>query len=262
MAKIARKTQKIFAGSAINNGQFGSAQVGTKLTSTDIAVLQALGAYSTGWLDAIIGASKFPTLEEFQALSYIETSQIAYLLQEGIPEYDAGTNYFQHSIVKQAGTYQLYGSLTDNNLGNALTDATKWVALIDLSAAGGLALLKANNLSDLASLPTALTNLGFNTGHIGSSPGYYQLPGGLIKQFGSSSNTGISTAVVFPLTFPTNLYGIQITVLSGDLTLTNSNSFGSFFAPTTSGFSWGSVNLGGINSTPGSVTMHWEAIGD
>ncbi len=133
MAKIPRKNQKIFAGSAANNGQFGSAQLGTKVTSTDLDVLQALAAYGTGWLDAVIGTKKFPTLEEFQALSYIETTQLAYLFQEGIPEWNTSTNYFTHSIVKKTGTYEIYGSLTDDNQGNALTDATKWVLLQDLS---------------------------------------------------------------------------------------------------------------------------------
>lgn len=134
MARLDRKTQKVFASAAANNGQFGSAQLGTKVLSNDITVLQALAAYLNGWNDATIGSKKFPTLEEFQALSYIETRQIAYIFQEGIVEYDSGTTYYQKSVVKQTGTYQLYGSITDNNAGNSLADPTKWLALIDLSA--------------------------------------------------------------------------------------------------------------------------------
>ncbi len=134
MARITRKTQKIFAGSATNNGVFGSAQLGTKVLSNNLDTIQGLPAFDTGWLDAVLGNKKFPPLEEFQALDYINTYQTSYLFQEGIPEYDAGTTYYANSIVKKAGTYQLYGSITDTNLGNALTDATKWQFLVDFAA--------------------------------------------------------------------------------------------------------------------------------
>lgn len=134
MAKIPRVTQPIFASAATNNGVFGSAQDGSKILSASLATLMEKPAWAQGWLDAIIGASKFPPLEEFQALSYIETTQLAYLFQEGIPEYDAGTTYFSHSIVKAPGTFQLYGSLIDNNIGNALNVGADWLFLGDLSS--------------------------------------------------------------------------------------------------------------------------------
>lgn len=133
MSRITRKLLKIFALGASNNGQFGSAQTGAKVTSNNLDTLQALAAYNTGWLDAVLGTKKFPALEEFQALGYICTYEIAYLFQEGIPEYEVGTTYYQKSIVKKPGTYQLYGSVTDANVGNAITDATNWVFLIDLA---------------------------------------------------------------------------------------------------------------------------------
>ena len=129
MAKIQRKTQKVFAGSASNNGQFGSAQAGTKVTSADLDVLQQLAAFDSGWVSAVLSGERLPTLEEMQALHYITTSQIAYTLQEGVAEYDSGTEYHQNSIVKKSGTYELYGSLTNTNTGNTLpsqTDNTNW----------------------------------------------------------------------------------------------------------------------------------------
>lgn len=134
MARIVRKFQKIFALNATNNGVFGSGQDNTKILSQDLTVLQSKAAFLTGWLDATISAREFPPLEEFQSLMYIATSQIAYLFQEGIPEYDASTTYYQKSVVKQTGTYQLYGSKTDANVGNALADTVNWLPLIDLSA--------------------------------------------------------------------------------------------------------------------------------
>lgn len=134
MAKITRQTQKIFANAATNNGVIGSGQDGSKVLSNSLATLQGLGAWDTGWLDMVLGAKKFPPLEEFQALDYINTYQLSYLFQEGVPEYDSGTTYFTNSWVKKAGTNKLYASIADTNAGNALTDATKWKLLIDFDA--------------------------------------------------------------------------------------------------------------------------------
>jgi len=81
-----------------------------------------------------------------KVLSY----QGAYALQEGIPEYDASTTYYIGSIVKKTGTFELYGSLTDDNVGQALTDAANWKFLIDLNIAGYTA--------DTANMPTLTNN--------------------------------------------------------------------------------------------------------
>ena len=137
MAKIVRKFQKVFALLAANNGQFGSAQLGTKVTSSDPDVIQNLPAFDTGWLDATLTALKLPTLEEFQALHYLTTRQLSYILQEGIPEWDTDTEYHQFSIVKETGTYKLYGSKTNDNTGNALSDDSNWLYLGEISNLGG-----------------------------------------------------------------------------------------------------------------------------
>lgn len=143
MSRIARATQKIFASSASNNGVFGSAQDGTKVLSNDLATLQSKAAWLTGWLDAVLGASKFPPLEEFQSVEYVHSTQIAYLLQQGIPEYDADTTYYTNNIVIDSGTYNIYGSVTNGNIGNALSDTGNWLFLGDLStiATGGFTFL-------------------------------------------------------------------------------------------------------------------------
>lgn len=136
MSRIDRKHQKVFAGGASNNGQFGSAQAGTKITSNDLDTLQALAAWSAGWNSATISGERLPTLEEMQALHYITTTQLAYLFQEGVAEYNADTEYHENSVVKKSGTYELYGSLTNNNTGNALpsqTDNANWQYLGDLA---------------------------------------------------------------------------------------------------------------------------------
>lgn len=134
MSKVTRQTQTIFANAATNNGVFGSAADNTKVISNSLPTLMGKPAWNTGWLTAVLGTKYFPPLEEFQSLNYINTYQLTYLFQEGIAEYDSGSIYFQNSIVKKPGTYQLYGSITDNNTGNALTDATNWKFLVDFAA--------------------------------------------------------------------------------------------------------------------------------
>jgi len=134
MARIPRVTQKIFAGSAVNNGVFGSGQDGTKVTTNDLATLMSKPAWLLGWAAAVLGGQKFPPLEELQSSLFVHSQQVAYLLQQGISEYDAGTTYFIGNICVKAGTTELYSSLTDNNTGNALSDASKWKALVDLGA--------------------------------------------------------------------------------------------------------------------------------
>ena len=129
MAKLVRSTQKIFAESANNNGVFGSLQAGNKQYSNDIATIQSLGAYNQGWNAATISSEKLPPLEEFQSLQYMMTSQLAYIFQQGVPEWDAGTTYYQGSMVKVIGSngdYALYASLTNDNTGNQVTDGVNW----------------------------------------------------------------------------------------------------------------------------------------
>lgn len=137
MARLPRKHLKVFASAASNNGQFGSAQLGTKVITSDIETIQALAAWENGWNDATVTAKRFPTLEETQSLDYVKTYMLAYMFQEGIPEWNADTPYYLNSIVKKAGTYQLYGSKIDDNVGHALPVAASdanWQYLQDISA--------------------------------------------------------------------------------------------------------------------------------
>lgn len=126
MPKLTRKTQKIFAKDGGAIGQFGSAQALSPTLTADPAVIQSLPAYESGWNDAVISGQKRPPLEEFNGLKYVNDYQNAYLFQEGIPEYDAATTYYQNSLVKESGTTNIYKSLTDDNIGNALSNNTDW----------------------------------------------------------------------------------------------------------------------------------------
>ena len=55
MSKISRYTQKIFG---INNAsdltQFGSAAAGSKVTTSDVGIIQSLSAWGNGWRSALV----------------------------------------------------------------------------------------------------------------------------------------------------------------------------------------------------------------
>jgi hypothetical protein len=125
MAKIARKTQLQFGGSATGTqiAQFGSLAAGTPAFTTDPAVIQSLANYLTGWFGAVMGGNS-PAIEDMNALCYLFAYQIAYGMQAGIPEWDAGTTYYIGSMVNVAGS--IYVSKTNANLNNATTDGTNW----------------------------------------------------------------------------------------------------------------------------------------
>ena len=129
---LTRQSQKVFASGA-NADQiavFGSMKTGTPVYSSDLATLQS-NEYLQGWADAILN-DKAPYLEEMNAVQYGLSYQIAYLLQEGIPEYDTGTNYSKTSIVKivEDNNLVLYHSLIDNNQGVVdITTSADWARL-------------------------------------------------------------------------------------------------------------------------------------
>lgn len=130
MPRITRKQQKVFAVNATNNGVFGSLQANDPVHSQDPDLIQGRTAYSNGWNDATYSAEKLPPLEEFQALQYLFSRQLAYIMQDGIPEWDTNTTYYKGALVKAIqsdGSFILYASLVDNNQGNLVTDTTKWV---------------------------------------------------------------------------------------------------------------------------------------
>src|SRR5574344_1846644 len=135
MAKLDRVTAKVFAASAAADeiGQFGSAVAGSKLETSDVATIQGLSAWLSGWSEALVSGNRYPALQEMNGLLKVLSYQGAYALQEGIPEYDAATTYYIGSVVKKTGTFELYGSLTNDNVGNALTADTDWQFLINLS---------------------------------------------------------------------------------------------------------------------------------
>ncbi len=127
MAKITRKQAKIFGG-ALSAGsqqveQFGSkVGTGTPNYTVDPDVIQSLTNWVDGWVSAIDGGTKAPYVQDMNAVCLVLAYQIAYLLQQGIPEWNAATTYYTDSVVQVAG--QWYTSLQDNNTGNAPVAST------------------------------------------------------------------------------------------------------------------------------------------
>lgn len=95
MAKITRATQKVFGENAGLNeiGVFGSLAAGSPAYATTPAQVQSLSNYLQGWFGAVLGSNS-PAIEDMNAVHFLFARQLAYLMQTGVPEYDAATTYY------------------------------------------------------------------------------------------------------------------------------------------------------------------------
>lgn len=139
MPKIQRTTQQIFAANAGSQQitAFGTAKDQTPVYTQSVAQIQNTN-YGYGWSSALL-PDKAPWQEDMNSLFYAITTQLAYLFQEGIPEYDAGTSYSAGALTKSSNTQgqlTIYKSLTDDNLGNPLTSESYWSIFQSESAIG------------------------------------------------------------------------------------------------------------------------------
>ena len=114
MAKIPRVPVKVFGsdGPVSQFAQYGSLMEGVPQKTKDLNLLQALDTYLQGMFPATSGADKPPAIEDENGLRYLFSSLIAYLYQDGIPEWDKDTEYYVDSLAKQNGI--IYRALQDN----------------------------------------------------------------------------------------------------------------------------------------------------
>lgn len=131
MSKITRKNQKIFAGDVSTSGvisQFGSLKAALPNYSSDLDVIQSLDAWGEGWASAVI-SSHFPAVQDLNALYYVLTKQISYLMQAGIPEWNAATTYYIGSFVSapNGSDRAIFISVADTNLNQSLNNTAKWM---------------------------------------------------------------------------------------------------------------------------------------
>ncbi len=136
MSKLSRVFQKLFGGSGSsgNFGVFGSLAASSPTTTKNITSIQALPAWDNGWQDEVVG-DFVPALEDMNSLCYVTFYQLCYLLQQGIPEYDASTTYYIGSYINIDG--QLYISKVNDNVGNSpSTSPSQWDTCINLVNGG------------------------------------------------------------------------------------------------------------------------------
>jgi len=131
MAKITRKLQKIFGEDSGAQGvtTYGSPASGTPVYSKDLDEIQTT-AWDGGWASAALSGTEIPTFQDFNAIHYTTTSQIAYLGQMGVFEWDTAQDYYTGSITNVAGV--LYRAVQDNTGENPSTDdGSNWLTVAE-----------------------------------------------------------------------------------------------------------------------------------
>jgi hypothetical protein len=126
MSKILRKAAKIFGSTSgfQEIAEFGSLAAASPLFTTDPDVIQSLSNYLEGWFSAVLGGNS-PAIEDMNALCYLYAYQIAYIMQAGTAEWNAGTTYYTGSFAQVSGV--IYMSRVDTNLNNPPAgDNTNW----------------------------------------------------------------------------------------------------------------------------------------
>jgi hypothetical protein len=136
MAKIPRKVAKQFGSTAGAQqiGVYGSFAAGSAAYSTDPDTIQGLSNYLSGWFSAVVGSNS-PAIEDVNALDFLWSYQLAYIMQAGIPEWNAQTTYYIGSIATGVGTGILYRSIQNTNLNHAVSDTAWWELVVQTTAA-------------------------------------------------------------------------------------------------------------------------------
>lgn len=128
MTKYNRPNGKLFGSSATNIGVFGSGQAGeTYTTTTDPNTANSLGTHwSEGWDGAVVSQAPYtaPFIEDMNAVNYVNSYNSAYLLQRGIPEYDANEEYQADSVCTYNG--EIWICLLDGTTGVTPTEGANW----------------------------------------------------------------------------------------------------------------------------------------
>lgn len=127
--KLGRVFQAIFgsSGPVSQFEAFGSDAAGSAVKTQNIASIMSTAAWLQGWYAATESANQPPRIEDFNAIDLLITTQLAYIFQEGMPEYDPTTPYFSGSFCQVAGA--VYVSQSNNNIGNNPTTdpGTNWL---------------------------------------------------------------------------------------------------------------------------------------
>ena len=131
MAKLTIKKQKTFAwnlAAANNIAEFGSKAEGTPEYSLDPDDIQSRAEYPLG-LAGSWQNNASPFFQDFNALFFLFTRQIEYLMQTGIPEWITTSTYQIGSLVSD-GIDTVYMSTTNENINHATSLEAYWTALV------------------------------------------------------------------------------------------------------------------------------------
>lgn len=125
MAKLERKTQKIFGASSLSSEITAYATtLETNPTFTkDISVIQN-ESFERGVFAGTDNGNQRPFAEDRNGVDYTITRQLAYILQAGIPEWDGGTDYHLSDIVRVSSN--LFISLQNDNVNHNPVTSPNW----------------------------------------------------------------------------------------------------------------------------------------
>ena len=125
---------------------YGSTASGSSITSSDPEILQSNPKFREGWkgatLENLTNNTRNPVRNEWSALDYIHNYHINHILQKGGQEYDDQTEYFIDDLVRDVGSSKYYQSIINNNVGNPLTDDSKWKFTGDIKSQPNVVLVK------------------------------------------------------------------------------------------------------------------------
>ncbi|AWI10322.1 hypothetical protein [Ereboglobus luteus] len=136
MSKIKRTIQRIFGGDVGLDGNisvFGSLSAGNpkyagSLPASDNPLddIQNLPGYGRGWTGATIRNNIAP-LQDMNALQYLFSSQIAYLMQSGVPEWHKDQEYHEGSFCSYNNTlYVATNTVVGKSNPNPKDDTNNW----------------------------------------------------------------------------------------------------------------------------------------
>ena len=188
-SKITRFFQYVWASAAEATPTGLLAKVGSLAngsigyTNDPLQMQNAFNTWVTGLQASWVpGSQKSPAYQDWNSILNVITKQLAYILQQGVPEWETNTTYFVGSMAKPVGGNQIYVSLQDNNQGNALTNPTYWRTMLDPKQAasawanmyldaGTIAIRTSYNITSVVPI-TIGPSAGASGGGSGSQRGY------------------------------------------------------------------------------------------
>ena len=126
MAKLTRFYHRIFGSTSTTTqmAAFGSYKNSAVQMTTDASTVASLPNWLVGMSEGVVNRNA-PIIEELNGVLHHSSRQIAYLLQQGVAEYDPSTTYYTDSFVVHDSL--IYQSIIDDNIGyDPTTSATTW----------------------------------------------------------------------------------------------------------------------------------------